>query len=167
MKGFLKAARRQHLVQAQIHSGHVVQGHLRSGLVVQAQVRYDQDAPPGALPGEDGFAEQESLSPGSLGATARALMARGRRLSTIYSRVSALSGGSLLSSDSQVGAAWALLHAPHFPLPCSGWTCSVPAHACGQSSASGAGERRSKQLRGLARLLPSDMDCSANARGRR
>lgn len=38
--------------------------------------------------------DQDSLPADSLGATTRALMARGRRLSTIYSRVSAISSMS-------------------------------------------------------------------------
>ena len=43
------------------------------------------------------------LSSDSVGAKARVLMARGRKLSTIYSKVSAISGNSTVS-DGQVGA---------------------------------------------------------------
>lgn len=50
------------------------------------------------------FDPLDSLPPNSLGATTRALMTRGRKLSTIYSRVSAFSGSSTLTSESQVCA---------------------------------------------------------------
>lgn len=46
----------------------------------------------------------DSFLPDSVGARARVLMARGRKLSTIYSKVSAISGASTLPSDGQVRA---------------------------------------------------------------
>ena len=44
----------------------------------------------------------DSLPPDSAGAKARVLMAKGRKLSTIYSKVSAISGASTVTTDSQV-----------------------------------------------------------------
>ena len=41
----------------------------------------------------------DSLPSDSVGAKARVLMARGRKLSTIYSKVSAISGNSIASSN--------------------------------------------------------------------
>lgn len=77
-----------------------------------SQVRCDLDAEREGGGGGDessgSFGGQGSLLPpeGTLGATARALMARGRKLSTIYSRVSAASGGSSFPGmDSQARAA--------------------------------------------------------------
>lgn len=69
------------------------------------QVRCDIDA---KLEEDD---EEEAILPvfdsllpsDSVGAKARVLMARGRKLSTIYSKVSAISGNSTIS-DGQVGA---------------------------------------------------------------
>ena len=44
----------------------------------------------------------DSMPPDSVGARARVLMGKGRKLSTIYSRVSAISPSSTLSSAGQV-----------------------------------------------------------------
>ena len=41
----------------------------------------------------------DSLPPDSVGAKARVLMAKGRKLSTIYSKVSAISGASTVNSS--------------------------------------------------------------------
>ena len=79
-----------------------------------SQARCDLDAERDGDDSSGSLGGQGSpLAEGTLGATARALMARGRKLSTIYSRVSAVSGGSsFLGVDSQVTAAQCLSWQP-------------------------------------------------------
>ena len=92
------------------------------------QVRYDMDVPASDPDdADDGFHEADSLPPGCLGAAARALMARGRRLSTIYSRVSAFSGGSVHSTDSQAGCSSACIYNYlNGPCPCHATSMILP-----------------------------------------
>lgn len=66
-----------------------------------AWVRCDIDALRGSDSASTTFEPLDSLPPNSLGAATRALMTKGRKLSTIYSRVSAFSGSSTLTSESQ------------------------------------------------------------------
>lgn len=91
------------------------------------QVRCDIDA---KLEEED---EEEAVLPGmssllpsdSVGMKARVLMAKGRKLSTIYSKVSAISGNSQ-TSEGQVRP-WAVpsRRCISFPLP----ECTIPSRA--------------------------------------
>ena len=68
------------------------------------QVRCDVDAKLDEDTEEEAILPMlDSLAPDSVGAKARVLMARGRKLSTIYSKVSAISGNSL-ASEGQVRA---------------------------------------------------------------